>query len=124
MTDFPFLIWETRDTLIQWYLDLNAWHWPDAIPDPEPMLEPGVRMATTRRWQIMQAIEARVGERDLLRQHNRRMDDQTFAAFWRLYTGEDQEPTGRYAEWVEAEAKALAQRWATHTSSGELNGSS
>jgi hypothetical protein len=75
----------TPDTLASWYCTLNANDWPEGLPDPEDArlaLSP-TRLYTSRRWAIMQWIEAAVGEKIVSRCWNREtMTDAEFEDFW------------------------------------------
>lgn len=88
--DIAALTWQTPETLIAWWQQLNRWQWPDGLPDPEPASLPqsGESCSQIRGWQIMCWIERRVGLKALLRHWNAGMTEPEFEEFWQSVHGE------------------------------------
>ena len=85
---------ESHTTLAEWWCELNAWHWPDAIPNPEPK---NTHKLDGRRGQLLAWIKEKVGLKFLLRVANRaRMTDEEFEDFWN--SDRDPEAKKRYDE--------------------------
>jgi len=59
---------------------LNHWKWPGQLENPEP---PELSGNTSRRRQLMEWIEERIGNRAVLREHNSDMSELEFNDFWR-----------------------------------------
>lgn len=71
----------TDRELAQWWCELNSHEWPEGLPNPEPRI-PGMPVALTRSWAIMEAIKGRVGDRLCSRVWNHDMTDEEHADFW------------------------------------------
>lgn len=79
---------QTPQTLAEWYCDLNRWKWPAELGDeesPEEFRE--VSAAKTRRLQIMNWIQARVGEKLVSRVWNHKMTDDEHEEWWLKHGG-------------------------------------
>jgi hypothetical protein len=81
-------------TLIQWWLMLNHWEWPDELSNEEQPIYKNVK--NTRRYQIMDWIDKKVGHRAISRIHNRDMTDEEFDDFWKGNYEGDKETHERY----------------------------
>lgn len=91
---------QDEETLAAWSCELNSWRWPSELPDPEPpeYIPGGLRSA------VMDWIDAKIGNRAVLRYHNRDMSDEVFESFWR---GERDDPNSPYARHVKAKVDAM-----------------
>jgi hypothetical protein len=66
--------------LAEQYGTLNSWGWPDDIPMPEGMTDPGDHDCP-ERMEHMDRIEGLIGRRAILRVHNKDMGDEEFVAW-------------------------------------------
>lgn len=81
-------------TLWTWWNKLNNWDWPqEVLPEEVPK-----EHQKGRRITLMDLIEAKVGKKYLLREHNRDMTEQEFEDFWQGTKCGDQEAYRRYYE--------------------------
>ena len=71
---------QSEETLVSWSRILNTWGWPQELSNPEPRELHG---PCSRRTQIAEWIESRVGQRRILRDWNKSMSDEEFNDFWR-----------------------------------------
>jgi hypothetical protein len=111
----------TPDTLASWWCTLNAGDWPEGLPEPEDWkaIRPGT-LYTSRRWAIMQWIEAAIGEKILSRCWNREaMTDAEFDDFWRGCHEGDMAARARYLEGLHQRV----ERWRTTGTFGWLGSS-
>lgn len=79
--DYELLMAKDDTTLVQWYCKLNAWEWPDEIPDEDTVVT-----SNGRRSRLCCLIEAIVGKRACAdaRYDWERMDISTLPARERL----------------------------------------
>lgn len=94
------LVFQSDQTLAEWWCELNRWGWPDGLPDPErPDFD-----ERGRRGLIMDWITAKVGDRLISRVWNKDMPDEVFESFRR---GEQRIIGSPYYEWTQ---KRVAER--------------
>lgn len=82
-----------HSTLADWYDQLNTWKWPySLLPEELPK-----DRAKGRRTRLMELISNKVGEKYLLRCHNKsRMSEEEFEDFWQGTRNKDTEAYNRY----------------------------
>lgn len=84
-------------TLWEWYDLLNSWKWPQELLPEEEISRP--YNSGGRRAQLMNIIKKKVGEKYLLREHNRSsMSEEEFEDFWQGNYCNDKEAYARYKE--------------------------
>lgn len=93
-SDMMALYHQPRKVLIQWWLMLNSWKWPDGLPNPEPLIYENIRF--TRRGRIMKWISSKVGMKAILREHNKKMSYFEFKDFWEAHYEANKEARERY----------------------------
>jgi hypothetical protein len=100
---------EEDSTLEDWWIDLNCWEWPEKLPNEcKTHLQEGSEyIYSSRRSQLRDFIEYRIGHRRISRKWNKDMTAEEFNNFYLgTYLG-DKEAKKRYEDSISNKVRGI-----------------